>query len=294
MGTVYDEIKKKFILEKAYDDWAEYRAYLTDTVIGLGKDAPSKTVCVIGAGPCNDIDLHKLCGAFKQVTLLDCDAASMGFALKRLNNPEIWKMYLVERSLTGIKEKDISDFCDKVLSDLRDMGSRLNADTFEKVICSNVESLRKRMISSEGDLVNTIPKSDIVVCNGVFSQLFSTILFFIRSCAGSLPDRMIPAAMKTADKADLIFKELSKELVPIITRAIIRSAKDFAVFGNEYSENSPVEGACRCIEAVRDAGVISETKAIWDFNPKENVKYEMLLQVVRGRVYRFCRHVTDV
>ena len=281
---IYDEIKKKFVLPDAHEDWKDYRLLLTDNIVRLGSGDKSKTVSVIGAGRCNDIDLHRLCRSFEQVTLADCDSGAMGEAIRGLDNPEIWKMHLVEMSLTGIREKDISVFCEKILADLRKAGKGLNAEMFQETVFSGIESLKSKMYRSETELLNIIPKSDIILCNGVFSQLFSTISFFIRSCAASLSPVMIPNAMETADKADEWLKAAGREIIPVITESIIRSAKDFAVFGNEYSENNPVEGACRCIEAVRNyEGILEETRAVWDFNRTGNVRYEMLLQTVSGK-----------
>lgn len=278
--SVYDDIKKKFVLPDAYDDWKEYRELLTDKVIGLRKGNPEKTVCVIGAGRCNDIDKHKLLGAFSNVSLVDYDTDAVGGVFKGLTNKEIWKLYIHEMSLTGITEKDISGFCEDTILAMRSCGNALRVDDFYGIICNGIEKLKSRMIKSREDISEALPKSDIVLCNGVFSQLFSTISFFIQSCAASMPDLMVPEAMKAASKLEEQLALISRDIVPVITGAIIASAHEYAVFGNEYSEEHPVEGACRCIDAVRNEKVVEESRHIWDFNRKRNIRYEMLIQVV--------------
>ena len=281
---IYDEIKKKFILPNAYDDWKDYRKTLTDYIIRLGETDNAKTVSVIGAGRCNDISLHRLCGAFETVTLLDYDAAALSEAIKGLTNPEIRKIHIAEQSVTGIKEIDISAFCEKTLADLRAAGSRLSAEVFSGIVFTGLERLKSKMFSSESELSSIVPEGDIILCSGVFSQLFSTVSFFIRSCAGSLPAAIVHQAMKIADRADELLKSFGRTLIPLITGAIVRNANVYAVFCNEYSENHPVEGACQCIETVRNTEkVLEEAKLIWDFNRSGNIRYEMLIQLVKGK-----------
>ena len=281
--SVYDDIKKKFVLPDAYDDWKEYRELLTDKVIGLRKGNPEKTVCVIGAGRCNDIDKHKLLDAFANVSLVDYDTDAVGGVFKGLTNKEIWKLYIREMSLTGITEKDISGFCEDTILAMRSCGNALRVDDFYGIVCNGIEKLKSRMIKSGEEILKILPKSDIVLCNGVFSQLFSTISFFIKSCAASMPERLIPEAMTAAAKLEEEITLISRDIVPVITGAIIGSANEYAVFGNEYSEEHPVEGACRCIDAVRNEKVVEESRYIWDFNRKRNIRYEMLIQVVETR-----------
>ncbi|MBR4343755.1 MAG: hypothetical protein IKP88_13850 [Lachnospiraceae bacterium] len=282
--AIYDEIKKKFILPKAFEEWKDFRKNLTDIIIDIKENEGSKSVSVIGAGPCNDVDLHRLCSSFEAVTLIDCDAAAMGVALGRLTNPEIWKMNLIELSLTGIKEKDISLFCENTLSELRKYGRKLTASDFYMIFENRLDELGKKMIVSGDALLKKLPKRDIVVCNGVFSQLFSTISFFIRSCAASMPDNILDEIEAETGKLEEKLREFSRKLVPIITEAIVRSAQKYAVFGNEYSEINPVEGACRCISAIRkNEEIVRECTALWDFNRTHGIRYDMLIQVVKGR-----------
>ena len=275
--SIYSEIKKKFIMRNAYEDWTEYRIFLTDIILKLRGADNKKTVAIMGAGRCNDVDIHKLCAGFKEVKLVDCDSYAMGEALKGLTNPEIWKMYVKEVSFTGIKEKDISVFCEETVSALRTAGRTLDTDGFSGIILDGLGRLRNKMTKSADELAEKLPKSDILVCNGVFSQLFSTISFFIRSCAASYND-----FYEAADRADEILMQFSQKLVPVITGAMLKSAGEYAIFCNEYSDVNPVEGACRCIETLRSENRIAEeSKIIWHFNKAECINYEMLMQIVK-------------
>ena len=81
-GMILNDIKNKFRLVNAYEDWKDYRLLLTDTAIEAGGGDSTKTLCVIGAGCCNDIDIRRLSAAFEKIYLVDCDTEALGEAAK--------------------------------------------------------------------------------------------------------------------------------------------------------------------------------------------------------------------
>ena len=74
---ILQDIKRKFRLVDADEDWKDYRQLLTGMVIDAGGGDKIKTVTVIGAGYCNDIDIISLCRNYKAVTLFDCDIEAL-------------------------------------------------------------------------------------------------------------------------------------------------------------------------------------------------------------------------
>ena len=279
---ILDDIKQKFRLPDAYDDWREYRQLLTETVIECAKGDNSNTVAVIGAGRCNDIDLKVLCRYFETITLVDCDLDAMNEAVSKLTGDEAKRVEINNASLTGIDETDINLYFERVLSNVRKQGYKLTYDNFSEIVLSEFEIIKQKLTSSEEELIKKIPKRDIMLCNGVFSQLFSTISFFVRSVAGSIPDSLFTGAMQVAERLEQELKSINNEVIPVICRALIQSANDCIIFGNEYIENNPVEGAGQCIEAVRNSGpAVQEFETLWGFNRKEKVAYNMLIQVLQ-------------
>src|SRR6188768_4458531 len=74
-------------------DWQLYAAHrekFTQTVLSLASSAPNGAarLCVLGAGKCNDLDLTRLSQAFREVHLVDLDAASLASAVSR-EQPEV-------------------------------------------------------------------------------------------------------------------------------------------------------------------------------------------------------------
>lgn len=278
---ILDDIKQKFRLPDAYEDWREYRQLLTDTVIECGNGDQSKTIAIIGAGRCNDIDLKALCRHFEIITLVDCDSDAMNEAVAKLTDDEAKRVEINSTSLTGINETDINLYFESVLSAVRNQGYKLTYDSFEEIILSELEIFKDKLPTSYEILIKELPKRDIVLCNGVFSQLFSAISFFVRSVAGSIPDSLFTGAMQAADRLEQELKSMNNVVIPVICKALIQSANDYVIFGNECLKTDPVEGAGQCIEAVRNSGrTVKEFECLWDFNRREKVTYNMLIQVV--------------
>ena len=210
---ILNDIKNKFRLVNAYEDWKDYRLLLTDTVIEAGGGDSTKTLSVVGAGYCNDIDIRHLSAVFEKIYLVDCDAEAMGESAKTCAKAEPKTL-----SLTGIYEADVSAYFEDTLTALREQGSKLNYEVFKEILTSKLEVLFKKLITNEKNLADQLPHSDIILCNGVCSQLFSMISFFIRSVAGSIPDSLFRDAMQAADIVEQKLKNASEAVIPVICK----------------------------------------------------------------------------
>ena len=280
---ILQDIKRKFRLVDADEDWKDYRQLLTGMVIDAGGGDKIKTVTVFGAGCCNDIDINTLSRYFKDVALLDCDFEALTKVKNGPREEEAKKIKLIQASLTGIDESDISVFFDGTLAELQRYGKLLTRQSFEEVIMTNLDKLISKMYAAEDELIQLLPRTDIAVCNGVCSQLFSIISYFIKSVAASVPEVLFTGAFEVADKAEQKLKKCNDVIVPMIVSALMKVTGDCVIFGNEYIKDHPVEGAYQCIAAVQKSGSkIKELEAKWNFNRKENIAYNMLLQVCQG------------
>lgn len=280
---ILQDIKRKFRLSDAYEDWEDYRQLLTGMVIDAGGGDKTKNVVVFGAGYCNDIDVISMCGHFKNITLLDCDFEALTKVKNGLSWEDAKKIKLLPASLTGIDESDISVFFDETLAELQRYGKLLTRQSFEEVIMTNLDKLISKMYTAGDEILKVLPRTDIAVCNGVCSQLFSIISYFIKSVAASVPEVLFTGAFEVADKAEQKLKKCNDVIVPMIVSAIMKVTGDCVIFGNEYIKDHPVEGAYQCIAAVQKSGSkIKELEAKWNFNRKENIVYNMLLQVCQG------------
>ena len=275
MTEIFRQLKEKFILKNAREDWKDYRDALTT----LANEYAGGSIAVIGAGRCNDIELAAL--RFDSITLIDVDAAAMREAVDRLSPAVREKINLVETSLTGITEPDMEAFCTQVLDHVREKGRNVSEDAFEACLNTALDQLFEKTSAAEQMITDAIPKAnyDVVLCNGVCSQLFSMILFFIRSVAHSVT-AVLPEAAKVVERAEKRLSEMNDRLIPVITGAIAAGAKKTAIFGNEDPENAPVEGAHQCIRFLRENYDPKECTLQWIFNASEQVQYRMTIQVL--------------
>ncbi len=287
MSDVYKQLQEKFILPNAREDWSEYRTSLTKLVNAQA----GEHVLVIGAGRCNDIELSDL--HFDRITLMDVDEAAMREAVEELS-PEFRDRVSVRcASVTGIEEADVMAFCDRVLNRVRSLGTGFTAARLAGCMHEELDRLEDRLSGLANRLETLLPVDtyDVIVMNGVCSQLFSMLLFFIRSVVASVSDAIVretssgsdavfPEQVNVAEIAEKRLSEMNVSVIPIVNRAIIRATRKTAIFGNEDPEDGHVEGAYHCISDVRENYSPEEQTLFWTFHKARNVIYRMTIQIV--------------
>ncbi len=276
MTGIYGQIKEKFNMRDAREDWREYRKALTV----LANAHAGESIAVVGAGRCNDLDLSAL--MFERITLIDLDAAAMQEAVSGLLPSVREKILVRSASVTGITEADLAHFCDFVMGELREKGRLLTPDAIERCLGEGLDALAQKLPEAKNVLADLLPEEeyDVVLCNGLCSQLFSTVSFFIRSVAQSVADALCSEMAEIEANAEQRLIRMNNTVIPILDRAILRAARKAAIFGNEDPEGAPVEGASQCIRYVREHCRPKEQTLLWNFCPQQKVQYRMLLQTV--------------
>ena len=284
--SVYQQIKDKFIMKNAWEDWASYRDQLTNLVVELLLETQSQvsapgSVMIIGVGRCNDIELRRLAASAKNVLLLDVDMDAMQEAVLTLPEKLRHKVECQVVSVTGIDEGDLDAFCDDMLTFARFQGRKLTVEAFRQQVMTGLDSLTNKLVRKEDELLKVLPEAsaDIIVCCGVCSQFFSMLSFFIRSLLHSL--EFLPGVEDLEDEVNEWIRRMDDQVVPIVNQVIHRAARKAIVFGNEFMPDRPVEGAHRCIEDVSERFQPEELHLTWDFNRAEGITYDMLIQVCR-------------
>lgn len=279
MNNIYRQLKEKFIMKDAYSDWKDYRESLTDIVLSY----PGEKLAIVGAGRCNDIDVDRLYETFSGITLIDIDEEAMREGMARLDDVNIEKTEIKRLSLNGLYEEDIGAFCDELLNYVRTQGNNLTKEAYENKLLDMFDELKNKMLSCMELLDDRFIREsfDVVVCNGVFSQLFSMISYFVHSVSYSISDAGL---FDTADIVVVADKKLSiinDEIIPVIIKGIICMAEKTVIFGNEYNK---AEGAYQCIKFIKDNYETDEKIIRWKFNSKEKTEYDMLIQIINKNI----------
>ncbi len=304
---VYEHIKQKFVMPNAYNDWSKYREQVTKLIIkDVNKDIvgyesvktgvvtttmkpvyrEDMSIAILGAGACNDFDLLELSQHFDRITLIDVDMESMQKAIEWM--PEILKerINLVKGSLTGITNEDQKTFCDDILFRVSEYGNSMTPEKFSVFLIHELKRLEKKMYTHEDQLVEAgllpVGGYDVVVCIGVCSQLMSMLSYIINVITANLTGQLFQGKAPDNRAVFTYIKGMNSKIVPIINSAILKCSNEKAVFGNEYDEHHPVEGAYQCIIDLKTRlGLhMTEEHLTWNFNPGKNVEYDMLIQMV--------------
>lgn len=278
--SFYQQVKEKFILTNAWEDWASYRSHLTDIIL----ENNPKSLMLIGAGRCNDVDLLRISLGCDSVVCIDTDSDAVCAAISKLPDKLQENVSFKEVSLTGIDESDLEHFCNEIIGIIRLEGRNLTDDRLRKHLFSGIESLKDKMFGSEEKLSEKLQDKsvDTVVCCGVHSQLFSTLSFFIRSLISSLGEILQNPEGLENEIYEMI-RKMNRDIIPIINRSIYRTARETIIIGNEFSPDNPVEGASQCISQVRSNLNPIEIHLKWEFNRAEGIIYDMLIQICNVR-----------
>ena len=316
---VYHQIKDKFIMRNARADWASYRDQLTDLIlqmypetvmiVGAGRcnDIDLGRLLSTGAERCNDNDPgRRMSEGVCRVVLLDVDTDGMQEAAASLSEEQRSKLELRTGSLTGISEDDMEAFCDRMLSYVRSAGRDLSVEYVRRELMEGMDMLESKLRAgpdigrdsrldggldserenepaegvSEMDALYPESCSDIVVCCGVHSQLFSTLSFFVRSLIHSLQD-ILPGVDVLEGEVSERIRRMNDQVIPGINRTLYKAAGKCVIFGNEFMSEHPVEGAHQCILDVREHYRPEEAHLTWEFNKAEGITYDMLIQICR-------------
>ena len=316
---VYHQIKDKFIMRNARADWASYRDQLTDLIlqmypetvmiVGAGRcnDIDLGRLLSTGAERCNDNDPgRRMSEGVCRVVLLDVDTDGMQEAAASLSEEQRSKLELRTGSLTGISEDDMEAFCDRMLSYVRSAGRDLSVEYVRRELMEGMDMLESKLRAgpdigrdsrldggldserenepaegvSEMDALYPESCSDIVVCCGVHSQLFSTLSFFVRSLIHSLQD-ILPGVDVLEGEVSERIRRMNDQVIPGINRTLYKAAGKCVIFGNEFMPEHPVEGAHQCILDVRKNYRPEEAHLTWEFNKAEGITYDMMIQICR-------------
>ena len=302
---IYDQIKQKFILPNAYNDWSGYRKKVTGMILeGVSrqivgykavKDGIAKTkmlplykkglsVAIIGAGSCNDIDLVEIVQHFDKVTLIDVDGDSMSKAIEWM--PEMFKekLTLCTESITGITDNDLKRFCDNLMEKVSAHENDITQEMYITFLNEELHILESELYNNDEELQDKIlPLAgyDVVVCLGVHSQLMAVLSYMIKVFTYNVSEQLFQGEYIFLDNVMDRVKGMNNQVIPVVNSAILKCSREKAIFGCEYDEKNPVEGAYQCINDIRSRNLkVLETHLHWNFNPGQNIEYDMLIQVV--------------
>ncbi|WP_175494592.1 hypothetical protein [Oribacterium sp. WCC10] len=301
--NIFDSIKQEFSIPDAYENWRTYREELTACVLATknARKMPNQsvdrvdskrpeegskgTLAVLGAGPCNDLDINRLSEAFDHIDLIDIDTKSITAGLNRQNKAHDSRIDIKLMSVSGITEEMVTHFFNRLYMYIIEKGHSLTEGEFIARSLSEFQLIENFMYRDLTDFETVLPEKhyDTIIAAGLHSQLFSMISYCWHILAGNISEQLFSGRIVNPDPFHDHIREVDDRLIPLLNTAISNSARKRILLASEYDPMNPVEGAWQCIRDIRTrytGGSISLTESTleWPFFPEQGRKYIMLIQ----------------
>ncbi len=291
--TLYEQIKNNFILPNAYNDWKAYRQILSQYIIdesnqvmlpltfraNTDPDHLLPSLAILGAGPCNDIDLHKLISHFSKITLMDYDTNAMQKALETYRLKDCPYIECKNISFTGFDDFHYEYFCNSLQAYIRYNQKHMTITDFEDYALSLLEDFLKDMKDNITQLEQE--EYDYICCIGLHSQLYSMFAYIYHAFDINLRQQLFTNATESSSR---FTKRLTQEIEHFIPRfhdALLTCAKQSVFLGlEEQRTDNPeaIEGAHQAIADIKRRALTTKaTTMTWPFLPSEDICYKMLL-----------------
>ncbi len=291
--TLYEEIKKNFVLPNAFADWEEYRNSLTNYIIheanqvslplsfhaNMDEASLLPSLAIIGAGACNDINLQELISHFSRITLLDYNQDAMDTALETYHLKDCPYVECKTISLNGLQDCHYEKFCNQLQTYVQYNLSTLTPNDFEDYATTLIQKYLEQVTDYEIPLQENA--YDYVCCFGVHSQLQAMFSYIYRAFEVNLRTLRFSDAPDFSTRITKMLKQENERFIPQFHNALLNCAKKAIFLGleqNRTNSDSAIEGAYQGISDIQNRNInTEETAMIWPFLPEADIYYEMIL-----------------
>ena len=275
--NLYDQLLSLQVIEGAYEDWAAYRTALTDYI--LASSQGEKSLAILGAGSCNDLDIKRLSEVFEEIYLIDRSQQGMKSALEKYDLEDSPKIILKEQDFVGITAEQYRHYADTLVRKIRERGKQTHLDELAGVALSLLQAFKNQISQEELDLGSNC--YDVVVAVGVHSQLISMLDWIWQIMMQTL-------GCEQSELAQMIRNEMIEMNSLCVERfdlALINAAKKQVITGLEMERVGrigSVQGAIQAMqhfEALKEqVEKIKEAYVLWPFHVAQGVSYQMKIQ----------------
>ncbi|ETP73407.1 hypothetical protein UYO_0631 [Lachnospiraceae bacterium JC7] len=291
--NIFESIKKEFTIPNAYGNWKVYRRELTDLIIQDAKKSRTAgkscgSLAVLGAGPCNDLDLQRLISHFGSIDLIDVDVDSVKEGLINQGQEHCPSIHIKKASLTGVEQELTERFFNRLYMYLVEKGRSVTETDFIERSIMEFKLVEQDMFKTSDDFTHILPEKsyDMVVAAGLHSQLWSILSYSWHILSGNVSEQILGGRTIDPEPFHDHIREVDDKFIPVMNEAILGSAKERVLFSSEYDPNYPSEGAWQCIKDVRQRYTrgdieLDESTLEWPFYPEQRRKYTMLIQDIK-------------
>ena len=312
---IYERFLQRSSRDDEFNDWAGYRAELTDYIIR--KTAPGSSLLILGAGKCNDLDLQKLAEHCGSITLSDYRPETAEEAFRQYGLEPLEQLGSVESSeqlesaqlesaarparlrfacadYVGITDEDYIEYTAKLLGIMQKLvdmtGSSLEEIAGPQLIelRQTLEQIYERNAAYRIDLGGET--YDYAVVAGVHSQLNNSFRGLFQYVKKDVEDA--GAEVLFAEELNTFVFQTTREhtgdLVDRFNEAVFAAVRKGIIYGFEKSIIYNVKGLCSpmigTVDGARQAGeAIAELPTedpwgcLWPLSRRRGIKFEMAI-----------------
>lgn len=271
--SLYDQLIELTKIPDAYSKWSIYR----DEITRLIKDeCHGGSLLIVGAGECNDVDIHGLSEQFSSITLLDrsYDNNIVLDVKNAINN----KVTYVSEDLLGISDSSYRMLCEACQDYIAFNINRFSISAFADRYMTLAENMYK-----EARPLRSMKKGqyDNVVCIGVHSQINNMLAWIWDAYEAALGQHDARVHNYIRKKNDTIIPEINDYLFSVADKKLIIGAEQSRV-----GMDGAVEGAHQCIldvqRRLQNYSYIDVNLSVmdWPFDLEQGKVYQMLVSSI--------------
>ena len=297
---IYARFLERSSRDDEFNDWAEYRAKLTDFI--TENTEPGATLLILGAGKCNDLDLRKLADHAGSVILSDFREDTVEEAFRRYGVEPSERIRFEAADYVGITDEDYIEYTELLLDILQKLADT-PGDSLKEIAgddLDRMEQLLEKIYERNVDyeVHPALTPCDYVVVSGLHSQLNNAFRGIFQYVRKDVEDRGNKVRFDD-DLNKFIFQITRKhtdDLVDRFNEMMFAAAGKGVVYGYEESiiytpqgARSPVIGT---VDGARQAGeklvgreIPNYISCLWPLSRRRGIKFEMTicyLPVERG------------
>lgn len=274
---LYRKLSDMLIFPNAYEEWADYREKVTDYIIEHSEEG--RSIAILGAGRCNDLDLAKLKKHFSFISLFDRDEEGMTEALKRYGLEDDPDVDIVVRDFVGISDEDYAEYADLMIKELNKKGRDTDLEDVAPLMIEKLEEIFKKTREHQADI--GIQQYDYATALGLHSQLLNMLVWIWAVGLSNIgkSEKTVEERIKQEDLYQV--KKMNDDINMLVRKGFF--------LGCEMSRLGTKGGVEGALQAMGDINKRNEKKLLkinnaatitWPLNQKENIIYQMCLLTV--------------
>ncbi len=275
----YYDLQNSRVREHAFNQWEEYRKQVTNLLITACDQG--KTLAIFGAGRGNDMDLSRLAGHFREITLIDLNENAMQSAVRQYSLEGHPAIKLEQQDFVGITDEDYIQYLSVMGREYLQMGYVLNDPVSQTF--TELERLYEKAGKHRPDFGRK--RYDYSLVLNVHSQLNDTadwIRTHMMSLLGEPVDYHNRTAVRILEETALIVKKFNE--------AVLAATGETTFIGYEIGiQGQPGDGIQGALQTHQDlrkrekCGQIrlkQQDLLTWPYDRKQKIVFTVLLETL--------------